>query len=86
MQVWEQGSEILPFILTFTTLWANTAEDKLMPCFYFSKETGFEISYKLSPNSIGDNVHEMSYYVSWEKQEKYFNMLSAIIFTQLAKH
>ena len=35
--------------------------------------------------STGDNLHEMSKPVFWEKQEKYFKMLSAENFTQRAK-
>ena len=35
--------------------------------------------------SVGDNLHEMSNPVFWEKLE-YFNMLSAKNFTQNAKH
>ena len=34
---------------------------------------------------IGNNLHEMSNPVFWERQEKYFNMLSAESFTQSAK-
>ena len=36
--------------------------------------------------SFGDNLHEMSKPIFWEKYEKYFKMLSAEIFTQNAKH
>ena len=35
--------------------------------------------------SWGDNLHEMSNPVFWEKQKKYFKMLSAENFTQSAK-
>ena len=53
--------------LTFTTLWADSADDKLMTFSYFSQKTGFDIAYKLSPMetiyvkcqnlfSIGDNL------------------------------
>ena len=35
--------------------------------------------------SLGDNLHEMSYPVFWEKWEKYFKMSSAENFTQSAK-
>ena len=35
--------------------------------------------------SWGDNLHEKSNPVFWEKQEKYFKMLSAENFTQSAK-
>ena len=37
--------------------------------------------------SLGDNLHEMSYPVFWEKnKKKYFKMSSAENFTQSAKH
>ena len=35
--------------------------------------------------SSGDNLHEMSDPVFWENKKKYFNMLSAEIFTQHAQ-
>ena len=35
--------------------------------------------------SDGDNLHEMSKSVFWEKLEKYFKMSSAEIFTQSVK-
>ena len=35
--------------------------------------------------SLGDNLHEMSNPVFWEKKEKYFKMSSAANFTQSAK-
>ena len=35
--------------------------------------------------SLGDNLHEMSYPVFWQKLEKYFNKSSAENFTQSAK-
>ena len=43
--------------ITFTILWANTGDNKLMIFFfsYFFQKTEFEISCKLSPN-----LHEMS--------------------------
>ena len=36
-------------ILTLTTLWANSADDKLMICFLFFLEIGSDTSSKLSP-------------------------------------
>ena len=36
--------------------------------------------------SMGDNLHEISNPVSWEKYEKYFKMSSAESFTQSAEH
>ena len=35
--------------------------------------------------SIGDNLHEMSNPLFWEKKETYFKISSAEIFTQHAK-
>ena len=45
--------------------------------------------FKLSSLQIvynGDNLHEMSNPVFWEKIRKYFNMSSTKNFTQSAKH
>ena len=61
--------------LTLTTLWANSADDKMMFFFsYFSMKTGFDISCKLSPlvfrGKIGKNI----------------SLSSAEFFTQNAKH
>ena len=36
--------------------------------------------------SIGENLHEKTKLVFWEKYEKYFKMVSAEIFTKSAKH
>ena len=70
--------------LTFTTVWANSADDKLIVFFSsFSQKMGFDISCSIS---TADNLHEMSKPVSLEKSEKYFIMLSAENFTQNAKH
>ena len=35
--------------------------------------------------SLGDNLHDMSKPIFWEKYKKYFQVLSAEIFTQHAK-
>ena len=35
--------------------------------------------------SSGDNLHEMSNLIFWDKQEKYFKMSSAEIITQHAQ-
>ena len=61
-------------MLTFTTLWAFSADDRLMIFSYFSQKTGFDISCKLFP-----------FFCFLEKKEKYFKMLSAENFTQSAK-
>ena len=42
------------------------------------------IWYFLQIVSNGDNLHEMSNPVSWEKEEKYFKLTSAENFTQSA--
>ena len=41
--------KVYPFLLTFTTLWANSADDTLM---IFSQKTGFDISVSLHEMSI----------------------------------
>ena len=68
--------------LTFTTLWAFSADDKLMIFFLFFPVN--RIWHFMQIVSWGDNLHEMSNPVFWEKQEKYFKMLSAENFTQSA--
>ena len=71
------------YFLTFTTLWALSADDKLMIFFLFFPVN--RIWHFMQIVSWGDNLHEMSNPVFWEKQEKYFKMLSAENFTQSAK-
>ena len=71
---------VLP--LTFATLWANSADDKLI----FFQKIGFDIFMQII--SSGDNLQEMSKPLEthfWGKQEKYIKILSAEIFTQRAK-
>ena len=53
------------FILTFTTLWAFSADDKLMIFFLFFPEN--RIWHFMQIVSLGDNLHEMSYPVLGEK-------------------
>ena len=50
--------------LTFTTLWANS-DDKLMIFFLFFPEN--RIRHFMQTVFIGDNLHEMSKPVFWEK-------------------
>ena len=58
-----------PQISTITTLWANSADDKLIiSFFYFFQKMGFDIS--CNTISLGDNLHEMSKLIFWEKHEK----------------
>ena len=52
-----QGTFVQSY-LAFTTLWANSAARKLMEVFLFF------------PENIGDNLHEMSNPVSFEKKQK----------------
>ena len=46
---WLTLLKLYQFLLTFTTLWANSADDKMVVYSYFSEETGFDILCKLSP-------------------------------------
>ena len=53
--------------LTFATLWANSAEDKLMIFFlFFTRKQILTVHRKLS----GDNLHEMSNPVSGKNKKK----------------
>ena len=74
------GPSQLHNVLTFTALWANSVDKKLVIFFYFSPETGFWRFVQ-----FGDNLHEMWNYVSLEKQETYFKMSSAENVIQSAK-
>ena len=51
--------------LTFTTLWAFSADDKMMLFFLFFPEN--RIWHSMQIVSLGDNLHEMSNPVFWEK-------------------
>ena len=51
--------------LTFTTLWANSADDKLMVIFLFFPEN--KILHFMQIVFKGDNLHEMSNSVFGEK-------------------
>ena len=62
-------------IYPVTTLWANSADDKLTIFFLFSPENRFCNFMQIV--SIGDILYEMSKPVFWEKNTKYFKMLSA---------
>ena len=70
------------FILIFTTLWANSADDKLV-ILIFPRNIIWNFMQIVS---TGGNLHEMSNPVFWEKLEKYVKMLSAENFIQSAKH
>ena len=66
--------------LTFTALWANSANNKLVIFFsFFFPEN--KIWHFMQTVSIGDSLHEMSNPVFWEK---YFKMMSAENFTKIA--
>ena len=54
-----------PGWLTFTTLWAFSADDKMMLFFLFFPEN--RIWHFMQIVSLGDNLHEMSNPVFWEK-------------------
>ena len=45
-----------PDVLTFNTLWAYSADNKLVIFFLFSQKTGFDISCKLSSLELAWNV------------------------------
>ena len=55
----------VPLILTFATLLANAADDKMVIFFLFFSEN--KIWHFIQIVSIGDNLHEMSKPVFWEK-------------------
>ena len=61
----EQRSVIKFQLLTFTTLWAFSADDKMMLFFLFFPEN--RIWHFMQIVSLGDNLHEMSNPVFWEK-------------------
>ena len=69
--------------LTFTTLWANSADDKLIIILLFPPpppphthtHTQNRLWHFMQIISLGDNLHEMSKSIFWKK--KYFKMLSA---------
>ena len=75
-----QGSQAA---LTFTILWANSADDKLV--LFFSYFTENRIWHFMQIVSNGDNLHEMLNPVFWKNKKKYFKMSSAENFTQNAK-
>ena len=50
---------------------------------FFTKKT--VLTFRANCLSIGDNLHEMTKPVFWEKQEKYFKLSSAENYTQNAK-
>ena len=51
--------------LIFTTLWAYSTDDRLMT--FFILFSGNRFWHFMQILSIGDNVHEMSNPVFWEK-------------------
>ena len=77
--------EMFQLALTFTTLWANSADNNLIFFYFFLfQKTGFDISCKLSPQQI--NCMKSQNLFSGETKKKCFNMLSTKNFTQSAKH
>ena len=71
--------------LTFTILWALSADDKLLIFSYFSQETGIDISYKLSPLETVCMKCQIPFFGINKKNTMYFKMFSVEIFTQHAK-
>ena len=55
-----------------TTLWANSADNKLMIFFFLFPER--RIWFFMQTVSNGDNLHEMSDHVSGVEYKKYFSM------------
>ena len=69
----ELHSKVREFNLTFTIVWADSADDKLMIFFsYFSQKLDFDISCQLTPN-----LHEISKPIFLENQKKHLKMLSS---------
>ena len=58
------GTKVFTTALLFSTIWANSAEDKLMIFFLFFPENRF-VNY-----FFGDNLYEMSKHVFWKKKFK----------------
>ena len=58
--------------LTFTTLFDNSADDKLVIFFLFSPKN--KIWHFRQIVSSGDNLHEMSNLVTQKNKKKYFNV------------
>ena len=63
--VWGTCSGKLTESLIFTTLWANSAENKLVILFLFFPEN--RILHYIQIVSVWDNLHDMSNTVFWEK-------------------
>ena len=77
-----QESSLLPSVfeaLTFTTLWVNSADGELIILFLFFPENG--IWHFMQIVSIGDNLHEISKPVFWEKKKETICMKYQILFS-----
>ena len=61
---------------TFTTLWAISADDKLV-FFLFQRKQNLKLR---------DTFHELSNPIFWESKKTYFKMSSAENFIKSAKH
>ena len=71
--------------LTFTSLCANSADNKLTTFFLIFLEN--RMLHFMQIVSTGDNLHEMSKLFSGKNKKKiYFKILPAEIFTQNAQH
>ena len=63
---WAMPDENEP--LTFTTLWTDSADDKLILLFLlFPEKRLWHFMQIVSKGSKGDNLHEMSKSIFWEK-------------------
>ena len=66
--------------LAFTTLWANSADDKLIIILLFSPQN--RLWHFMQIISLGDNLHEMSKSIFWKKKK--IQNVVRWIFTQYA--
>ena len=68
-------------VFKLLALWANSADDKLRIIFFCCFFGVFFFFFSPENTEGLTFLHEMSKPVFWEKSEKYFKMLSAVIFT-----
>ena len=64
----KQKKLVWSLVLTFTTLWVNSKDDKLI-IFFLIFPRKQDLTF-MQIVSIGDNLHEMSKPVFWEKKKK----------------
>ena len=83
LYIWKKKKNLHHSIhLAITTLWADSADDKLMIFLFFPENKFWHF---LQIVSWGNNLHEISKPIFLEKWEKYFKMSSTEIITQHAK-